>query len=189
MATTLLIGAGLLIHSFLKLATLNPGYDSTNVLTFQVVLEEGGEPARKLAWPTSSPRVFACPTVQAVGFINAPPLTLLSLSFGQFVPPGRTVEQMKQEPVKPQARSVSVDFLRAMGVRLHDGRWFDERDTADAQRVLLVNRSLAQRYFGQTSPVGQSVQVDRRHALADRWCGRGYAPTTPYPRTSADPLR
>ena len=59
LATTLLIGAGLLIRSFLKLATLNPGYDSTNVLTFQVVLEEGGEPARKLAWPTSSPRVFA----------------------------------------------------------------------------------------------------------------------------------
>ena len=66
---------------------------------------------------------------------------------------------MKQEPVKPQARSVSVDFLRAMGVRLHDGRWFDERDTADAQRVLLVNRSLAQRYFGQTNPVGQSVRL------------------------------
>ena len=160
MATTLLIGAGLLIHSFLKLATLNPGYDSTNVLTFQVVLEEGGEPARKLALADElAARLRVRPAVQAVGFINAPPLTLLSLSFGQFVPPGRTVEQMKQEPVKPQARSVSVDFLRAMGVRLHDGRWFDERDTADAQRVLLVNRSLAQRYFGQTNPVGQSVRL------------------------------
>ncbi len=160
LATTLLIGAGLLIHSFLKLATLNPGYDSTNVLTFQVVLEEGGEPARKLALADElAARLRVRPKVQAVGFINAPPLTLLSLSFGQFVPPGRTVEQMKQEPVKPQARSVSVDFLRAMGVRLHDGRWFDERDTADAQRVLLVNRSLAQRYFGQTNPVGQSVRL------------------------------
>jgi putative ABC transport system permease protein len=164
LATTLLIGAGLLIHSFLKLATLNPGYDSTNVLTFQVVLEGDSEPARKLALAEQLvTRLRARPQVQAVGFINAPPLTLLSMSFGQFVPPGRTLEEMKeemrQEPVKPQGRSVSTEYLRAMGVRLLDGRWFDERDTADAQRVLLVNQSLAERYFGETSPVGQSVQL------------------------------
>jgi predicted permease len=160
LATTLLIGAGLLIHSFLKLATLNPGYDSTNVLTFQVVLEGDGEPAQKLALADElAARLRARSQVQAVGFINAPPLTLLSVSFGQFVPPGRTVDEMKQDPVKPQGRSVSTEYLRAMGVRLLDGRWFDERDTADAQRVLLVNQSLAQRYFGETSPVGQSVRL------------------------------
>jgi hypothetical protein len=158
LATTLLIGAGLLIHSFLKLATLNPGYDSTNVLTFQVVLE--GEATRKLALADElATRLRARSQVQAVGFINAPPLTLLSLSFGQFVPPGRSVEEMKHDPVKPQGRSVSTEYLRAMGVRLLDGRWFDERDTAEAQRVLIVNQSLAERYFGETSPVGQSVRL------------------------------
>lgn len=104
-------------------------------------------------------RLRARPQVQAVGFINAPPLTRLSVSFGRFVPPGRTVEDMKQDPVTPQGRSVSTDYLRAMGVQLLEGRWFDVRDTADAQRVLLVSRSLAQRYFGRTSPVGQSVRL------------------------------
>jgi putative ABC transport system permease protein len=158
LATTLLISAGLLIHSFLKLATLDPGYDSTNVLTFQVVLEGEGPPPQKLAQAEELiTRLRAHPQVQAIGFINAPPLTRLSLSFGQFLPPGRTVEEMKQESAPPQGRSVSSGYLRAMGVRLLDGRWFDERDTADAQPVLIVNRSLAQRYFGQTNPVGQSV--------------------------------
>ena len=159
LATTLLVGAGLLIHSFLKLATLNPGYDSTNVLTFQVGLEGGDSPRRLALAEQLATRLRARARVQAVGFVNAPPLTLLSVSLGQFVPPGRTAEEMKQDPVRPQGRSVSAEYLRAMGVRLLDGRWFDERDTADAQRVLLVNQSLAQRYFGQTSPVGQSVQL------------------------------
>jgi putative ABC transport system permease protein len=66
---------------------------------------------------------------------------------------------MKQDAVKPQGRSASRDYLRVMGVRLLDGRWFDDRDTADGQPVLLVNRALAQRYFGQANPIGTSVRL------------------------------
>jgi putative ABC transport system permease protein len=160
LATTLLVSAGLLIHSFLKLSAVNPGYDPANVLTFQLVLA-GPIPApqKLLLAEELLTRLRARPKVQAAGFISAPPLVPVSLQLGQFVPPGRTVEDMKQDPAKPQGRSASRDYLRAMGVRLLDGRWFDDRDNADGQPVLLVNRALAQRYFGQASPIGQSVRL------------------------------
>jgi putative ABC transport system permease protein len=160
LATTLLVSAGLLIHSFLKLSAVDPGYDPTNVLTFQLVLEGEAPADRKLALADELvTRLRARPQVQAAGFINAPPLVTVSIQFGEFVPPGRTVEDMKAEPVKPQGRSASRDYLRAMGVRLLEGRWFDDRDTAQGRPVLLVNRALARRYFGQASPVGTSVRL------------------------------
>jgi putative ABC transport system permease protein len=160
LATTLLVSAGLLIHSFLKLSAVNPGYDPTNVLTFQLVVPGPSPAPQKLALAEELvTRLRARPEVQAAGFINAPPLVPVTLQFGQFVPPGRTPHDMKQDPVKPQGRSASRDYLRAMGVRLLDGRWFDDRDTADGQQVLLVNRALARRYFGQASPIGASVRL------------------------------
>ena len=160
LATTLLVSAGLLIHSFLKLSAVNPGYDPANVLTFQLVLAGPIPAPQKLVLADELvARLRARPQVQAAGFINAPPLVQVSLQLGQFVPPGRTVDDMKQDPAKPQGRSASRDYLRAMGVRLLDGRWFDDRDTADGQPVLLVNRALAQRYFGQESPIGASVRL------------------------------
>ena len=160
LATTLLVGAGLLIHSFLKLTRLDPGYDPTDVPTFQLALPAQLPAPRQLALADElSARLRARPQVRAAGYVNAPPLVPVSIQFGQFVPPGRSADEMKQDPVKPQGRSASRDYLRAMGVRLLEGRWFDDGDTSDGGRVLLVNRTLARRYFGQASPVGASVQL------------------------------
>jgi len=160
LATTLLVSAGLLIHSFVKLSAVKPGYDPTNVLTFQLVLDDKSPAPQKLALAEELvTRLRARPQVQAAGFINAPPLVPVSIQFGTFVPPGRTVEDMKQDPVKPQGRSASRDYLRAMGVRLLDGRWFDDRDTANGQPVLLVNEALARRYFRPANPIGTSVRL------------------------------
>jgi putative ABC transport system permease protein len=160
LATMLLVSAGLLMHSFLKLSSLETGYNPSNVLIFQLVIDKTLKGPQKLALADELvTRLRSRPQVQAAGFINAPPLVPLRLGFGTFVPPGRTLEEMKQEPVKPQGRSASRDYLRAMGVRLIDGRFFDDRDTAGSGRVLLVNRALAQRYFGRTSPVGASVRL------------------------------
>jgi hypothetical protein len=95
--------------------------------------------------------------VRDAGFTNLPPLAGGGLTFGLFVPPGRTVQDMLQERVQPQARAVSRDYLRALAVQLIDGRWFDERDRE--RQVLLVTRATARRYFGNTSPVGVQVRL------------------------------
>jgi hypothetical protein len=76
-----------------------------------------------------------------------------------FLPPGRTLQQMLRDPAAPQARSVSREYLRAMGVRLLEGRWFDESDHADSHPVLLVTRDVARRYFEGRSPIGVQVHL------------------------------
>ena len=85
--------------------------------------------------------------------------------FGVFVPPGRTPEEMRGIPDAPQIRSVSHDFLQTMGVRLLAGRWLEPRDDGGAPPVIVVNRSLATRFFGSDDPVGQLVHLDGRMDL------------------------
>jgi len=105
------------------------------------------------------------PAVQGTGFTYAGSLLGLIDHFGVFVPPGRTPEEMRGIPDAPQIRSVSHDFLQTMGVRLLAGRWLEPRDEGGAPPVLVINRSLAKRFFGSDDPVGQLVHLDGRMDL------------------------
>jgi len=60
---------------------------------------------------------------------------------------------------------VSHDYLQTMGVRLLAGRWFEARDDASAPPVIIVNRTLVQRYFDNQTPVGQMVHLDGKMDL------------------------
>ena len=64
---------------------------------------------------------------------------------------------MRAEPARPRVRSVSQGYLTTLGVRLLDGREFEGTDTATAPPVIVINRTVARRYFGASSPVGQFV--------------------------------
>src|SRR6185503_13871124 len=87
-------------------------------------------------------------------------------TLGVFVPPGRTPDEMRGNPDNPQIRAVSHDYLQTMGVRLIAGRWFDARDDAAAPQVLIVNRLVVQRLFGDENPVGRLVHLDGRMEFA-----------------------
>jgi putative ABC transport system permease protein len=157
-ATTLLVGAGLLIHSLVNLVHAHPGYDPANVVTFQLVLPPEYDSQRKEALANQlCSELRSLADVGDAGFTNLPPLAGGGLTFGLFVPPGRTLQDMLQERVQPQARAVSPDYLRALGVHLIDGRWFDERDRE--RQALLVTRATARHYFGNISPVGAQVRL------------------------------
>ena len=157
-ATMLLIGAGLLLHSLLNLVQVHPGYDPAHVVTFQVVVPPEYDSHRKEALANRlCAELRSLADVRDAGFTNLPPLAGGGLTFGLFVPPGRTLQDMLQERVQPQTRSVSPDYLRALGVRLIDGRWFDERDRE--RQVLLVTRATARRYFGNASATGAQVRL------------------------------
>jgi putative ABC transport system permease protein len=159
-ATTLLVAAVLLIHSFVRMRQVPMGYDPTNVLSFQLVVPPEYPVARKEALAHEyAARLSQLPGVAAAGFASLPPLAGGAFAYGVFQPPGRTLQEMLRDPAAPQARSVSRDYLRAMGVRLLEGRWFGEADDADNAQVLLVTRALARRYFGTRSPVGVQVRL------------------------------
>jgi predicted permease len=159
-ATTLLVAAVLLIRSFVRMSQAPTGYDAANVLSFQLVLPQEYGVSRKeaLAHELAS-ELGALPGVEAAGFASLPPLAGGALAYGVFQPPGSTLQEMLRDPAAPQARSVSRDYLRAMGVRLLEGRWFDESDHTGSRPVLLVTRAVARRYFGVRSPIGVQVRL------------------------------
>jgi putative ABC transport system permease protein len=159
-ATTLLVTAVLLIRSFVRMSQVSLGYDATNVLSFQLVLPQDYPVSRKEALAHElALHLDALPGVEAAGFASLPPLAGGALAYGVFQPPGSTLQGMLRDRAAPQARSVSRGYLRAMGVRLLEGRWFDESDHAGSRPVLLVTRAVARRYFGVRSPIGVQVSL------------------------------
>lgn len=165
-ATLLLVGAGLLVNSFGRVARVDPGWNASGLLTFYLVTPQDYPTQRKaMLIDELLAELRRMPGVQGAGFTYAGPLLGLIDHFGVFVPPGRTPEEMRGIPDPPQIRSVSHDFLQTMGVRLLAGRWLEPRDDGGAPPVLVVNRSLARQFFGNEDPVGQTVHLDGRMDL------------------------
>jgi putative ABC transport system permease protein len=167
MATMLLVGASLLINSFSRLSRVEPGWNASGVLTFYLVMPQDYSTARKAELiERLINELRALPRVQSAGFTYAGPLLGLVDLFGTFVPQGRTPDEMRGNPDNPQIRAVSYDYLQTMGVRLIAGRWFDARDDAAAPPVIIVNRRVVQRLFGNENPVGRLVHLDGRMEFA-----------------------
>jgi putative ABC transport system permease protein len=158
MATILLVGAGLLIYSFARLSGNNKGYDATHVAALQLLLPNEYSTARKAetidAFLT---RLRQLSGVRAAGFSRHGVLIGEELTIGTFVPLGRTLDEMRNNPDRPRVRSISAGFLTAMGVPRLDGREFESGDTATALPVIVINRSAARQLFGSARAVGQPV--------------------------------
>jgi putative ABC transport system permease protein len=156
LATTLLVGAGLLAHSFVRLATFDKGYRPSGVLAFNLLLPDRYPVARKaetIAAVLTELRDTA--GVRAAGFARHGLLIGEELFVGVFVPPGRSLEEMRSQRVR--VRSVSDGYLTAMGVPLVEGRDLGPGDAANAPPVLVMNRSAARQFFGAERAVGQVI--------------------------------
>ncbi len=159
LALVLLIGAGLMIRSFARLQSVETGFDAKNVLTMRAQL-----PHKKYPEPhqivdffrQAQERIATIPGVQAVGAISYLPLTGLASRDG-FKIPGQPPPAPGQEP-GVEVRVVTPTYFRAMGIPLLKGRLLNERDVKET-RVLLINDTLAKRYFPNTDPVGKQLEV------------------------------
>ena len=168
MTITLLVGAGLLVRSFVNLLRVNPGFRAENVLTARLSLpypryEKGEDRLRFMR--ELLPRLAALPGVESVGAINHPPLTEFNF-FGWPRVEGRPEAPNNREPATAIGQ-VTPDYFRAMGIPLRAGRYFTEGDNADAPRVLLLNEALARRLFPGEDAVGKRVNpfgADRDYA-------------------------
>jgi predicted permease len=156
LATILLVGAGLLTHSFVKLASVNNGYDPSNVLAFNLLFPNQYSVARKVETiERLLTRLRGAPDVQAAGFSRHGILIGEEIYWGTIVPPGRTLEEMR--PLRNRLRSVSSGYLTTMGVPLLDGREFQANEDERTPPAIVISRSAAQRYFGSARAVGQVV--------------------------------
>jgi predicted permease len=158
LALVLLVGAGLLLNSFVRLIRMDPGYDPANVLTAQVNLPRAKYPTpatQSVFFDSALERIASIPGVAVAGVTNLLPLTRgnITLSFeseGQ-PPPG-------PDDVPPNAslQIVSPRFFDALGIPVKEGRALAEGDRAGTMRAVVVNQALAAKYF-DGSPVGRHL--------------------------------
>ncbi len=160
LAMMLLVGGGLLINSFMKLARVNPGFEAAEVLTFQISLPGAVYPeARQRQFAeTMVERLRTVPGVQAAGYANQLPMVDLKNTSRLYRTPDAT---RKPERGGPDARLVSRDYLQVMRVPLTSGRGFQAGDTAQAPHVMVINETLARDEFPNADPIGQLVYIGR----------------------------
>jgi predicted permease len=166
LAVVLLLSSGLLIRSFLKLSSVDPGYATTRVLTFQVALSPS-QSALKFSEELIA-RVQGLPAVRAAGYADHLPLTRTNLGRAQLstrsqarqstvAPPPPPPPGVTGQPDLPVAHLVSRDFLSALGVDVIEGRGFSDADPVGRPHSLLINRTLARSGFVGKNPVGTRV--------------------------------
>ncbi|HEX8137727.1 MAG TPA: ABC transporter permease [Pyrinomonadaceae bacterium] len=160
LSLVLLTGAGLLIRSFKQLHELNPGFDPYRVLTAGVALPDAKyhEDERMVAFfQQALQQASSVPGVEAVGAVYPLPLSgdiaqnLLTVEGRPPLSPG--------ERLTTNSRIVSANYFRAMGIPLIKGRVITERDTKDAPRVVVINETLARKYFPGEEPLGKRINV------------------------------
>jgi putative ABC transport system permease protein len=157
----LLVGAGLLINSFLRLRSVEPGFNVSNLLTMGVVLPQQKYPdhARRSAfYDDLIRRVEAVPGVKSAAVTNWIPLVKQGDSTSITIE-GRPAPEPGKELIVV-TRVVSPDYFKTMGIQLSRGRAFDERqDRADAPGAVIVSETAARRYWPGEDAVGKRLSV------------------------------
>ncbi|MGH9843194.1 MAG: ADOP family duplicated permease, partial [Blastocatellia bacterium] len=160
LAVVLLAGAGLLLRSFVNLLNVEPGFQAENLLTARVVLpylRYKDQAKRKQFEQQVLERLAATPGIEHVGAINHLPVTDFSLMVWLRAQ-GRPPEEGQKLGATPLGL-ISPDYFRTLGIGLRAGRYFDERDTAEAPRVLILSEMLARQLFPNEDPLGKRIHV------------------------------
>ncbi len=158
LALVLLIGAGLLMRTFLALNATNPGLVTEGVLTMSVSVPDEKYPNYSMWQRFYSPaleRIQALPGVRAAGIISLLPLQAWGWN-GSFSIEGRPQEEPGKQPLA-EFRQISPGYFRAMGIRILKGRALGPEDSSTSPHVILINDALAKRYFPGQDPLGQKI--------------------------------
>jgi putative ABC transport system permease protein len=159
LSLVLLVGAGLMIKSFIGLTHVEPGFNPSNVVVMDLTLagERYEKPQPRVDFYQQLLRkIETLPGVERVGAVNLIPLSRSNTS-ANFTVVGRTPPPKGQES-DAGWRPSSPGYLAAMGVPLRRGRYLAESDDrADAPRALLINEALAARFFAGEDPLGKRL--------------------------------
>jgi putative ABC transport system permease protein len=156
LALVLLVGAGLLMRSFVRLQQVRPGFDHARVLTLRVALPFFNRPpeVRLPFLDEVERRLRALPGVTHVAFTPQLPLT----GSGPLAPYAYDEATARNwESETSDRRAVSPDFFAAMGTRVLDGRVFDAHDRS--QRLIVIDETLAAQVWPGESAVGKRLQT------------------------------
>jgi len=156
LAVVLLIGAALLIKSFVKLHGVELGFDPNNLMTVQVSLTSDRYQTNAEVWNFQQQvleRISQLPGVRSVTTVPSLPMERGLNSYvtveGRAEPTGRSVEM----------RAISPEYFRTLGIPLKRGRVFTEADSQDPFRVVIINEAFARLFWPDSDPVGDQVSM------------------------------
>ncbi len=161
LSLVLLIGAGLLVNSFIKLQSVDPGFNQRNLLSATVSLAGAAQyvgPVRETFYRQLMEKLKSMPGVESASAVNHLPLagdtwgTKVVIENRQLPPAGQDEEAM--------FRVSRPEYFRTMGVPLRAGRDFTDRDTLDAPKVVIVNETLAHKFWPSEDAIGKRLTLD-----------------------------
>jgi putative ABC transport system permease protein len=156
----LLVGAGLLIRSFKQLQDVSPGFDPHRVLTASVALPDAKyhEDSRITAFfHQVLERSAQVPGIEAIGAVSPLPLSG-EIAMNSLVIEGRPAPGPGERLIT-NSRVINPDYFRAMNIPLIKGRAITEQDNKDAPRVVVINETLARKYFPGEEAIGKRIDV------------------------------
>ena len=169
LALVLLVGAGLMINSMVRLQHVDPGFNPTKVLTMETFLSESGyvehvpggvlknvSPQATTFYQQLLQRIENLPGVESVGMIGQLPTRWEEPR--TFVILGHPVPEPDKRP-EAGYNEVSPSFFHTMQIPLKKGRFLNERDTASAPWAVIINEAMARRYFPNEDPIGQLLRL------------------------------
>ncbi|HEV8431390.1 MAG TPA: ABC transporter permease [Pyrinomonadaceae bacterium] len=162
LSLVLLVGAGLLVKSFLRLQSVNVGFDARNVLTMEVTLP-------RLKYPQTSDqnafvqqaiqRIEALPGVKSVAAtVNLP----LVGTWGM----GYSVPGHANQPFQiADNANVTPNYFGTMGIALRQGRDFSDHDTTKGAPVIIINEAFVRKHFANENPIGQIINAGQKRVV------------------------
>ncbi len=159
LAFVLLVGAGLMIASIVRLVNVDPGFVSTGVLTMRIDLSEskyGDLDERRIFYRSILNRLERISGVEAAGVISFLPFTFQG-GIVSVETDGRTTVPGDENFVL--FRVVSSGYVRTLGIPLLSGRPLTDRDVATSPPVTLINQAMAKQFWPEENPVGRHVSI------------------------------
>jgi putative ABC transport system permease protein len=172
LALVLLVGAGLLVRSFVNLLHVSPGFNPERTLTMDLSLPGSryGEDAQRIDfYARLIDRVAALPGVEAAGAVSSLPLAGLGAATSYEVV-GQPLPPKGEEPVC-DVRVATNGYFKALGIPLLKGRWFNEDDAVDIKSRVIINEAMARKHWPNEDPIGRRIKVNWNDTREDEIIG------------------
>lgn len=160
-AAVLLVGAGLMVQGFFRLAKVYKTFDPGNVLSLEVLLPEQhyeNDAAVRSFYQQFLQRAAALPGVQSAGVVTNPPASNVDSGRSLFTIEGQTVLR-ETDALSADVQSVSADYFRSLRIPVLQGRSISDQDGTESPRVAIISRTMAARFWPSQSAIGRRIKI------------------------------
>jgi putative ABC transport system permease protein len=160
LSLVLLTSAGLMLKSFMRLQTVNPGFTADKLLTMRVILpgrKYRDEYQRIAFFKQATERISHLPGVESTGAVSFLPFAGLGAAT-RFTIEGRPEPEAGQAPTT-DVRVTDANYFRTMNIPLISGRGFTDQEATEKRSVAVINETMARKYFAGEDPIGKRLTV------------------------------